>query len=112
MVSAIYIPERGDIVWLEFDPQVGREQAGRRPALVLSRALYNGPVGLMIACPITSRIKNYPFEVQIPQGLQVGGVVLVDQMKSLDWRGRNAKFIDQLPAPVLQQVFSLVHTLV
>lgn len=80
-----YIPERGDAVWITLDPQAGHEQAGRRPALVLSPSAYNGRVGLALLCPITSQVKGYPFEVPLPAGLGVAGVVGADQVKSLDW---------------------------
>lgn len=83
-----YIPEAGDIVWLEFDPQSGHEQAGHRPALVISPATYNGRTGLMLCCPLTSQIKNYPFEVVISGSGR--NVALADQIKNLDWRARNA----------------------
>ncbi|MFZ3619002.1 endoribonuclease MazF [Leclercia barmai] len=83
-----YIPEAGDIVWLDFDPQSGHEQAGHRPALVISPATYNGRTGLMLCCPITSQIKNYPFEVSISGSRP--NVALADQIKNLDWRARNA----------------------
>ncbi len=88
-----YVPDRGDAVWITFDPQAGHEQAGRRPALVLSPSAYNGRVGLLLACPITNRVKGYPFEVALPDGLAVSGVVLADQIKSLDWRARKASYI-------------------
>ena len=88
-----YVPARGDAVWITFNPQAGHEQAGRRPALVLSPSSYNGKVGLAILCPITSQIKGYPFEVTIPSGSKLGGVILADQVKSLDWRFRKAEFI-------------------
>jgi mRNA interferase MazF len=81
----VYVPERGDVVWITLNPQAGHEQAGRRPAVVLSPAAYNGKVGLAILCPITRQVKGYPFEVQIPKGLAVGGVILTDQVKSLDY---------------------------
>lgn len=115
MVSkdAPYIPERGDIVWLTFTPQLGHEQAGRRPALVLSPRAYNGKVGLAIFCPITSQIKGYPFEVAVSQGLAVGGVILSDQVKSLDWKARKAELIGKLPesltTTVLKRLSTLVH---
>ncbi|VTP68384.1 mRNA interferase MazF [Leclercia adecarboxylata] len=83
-----YIPEAGDIVWLDFDPQSGHEQAGHRPALVVSTATYNGRTGLMLCCPVTSQIKNYPFEVVISGARR--NVALADQIKSLDWRARHA----------------------
>lgn len=97
-----YVPERGDAIWLSLNPQAGREQASRRPALVLSPASYNRRVGLCVVCPITSQIKGYPFEVEIPEGMGVSGVVLADQVRSVDWREREAKFIATLPAIVLQ----------
>jgi len=90
-----YAPNRGDVVWISFDPRVGHEQAGRRPAVVVSPGSYNGKVGLAILCPITNQVKGYPFEVGIPPGLNVSGVVLSDQAKSLDWRVRKAEFIMQ-----------------
>jgi mRNA interferase MazF len=99
-----YVPERGDVVWIDFDPQAGHEQGGRRPALVLSPSSYNGRVGLAILCPITSRVKGYSFEVPIPLGLAVRGVVLADQAKNLDWRARNASFICTLPSTVIVEV--------
>jgi mRNA interferase MazF len=83
-----YVPDAGDIVWLHFDPQAGHEQAGHRPALVLTPSAYNGPRGMMICCPMTSRIKCYPFEVVVSESPP--SVVLVDQVKSLDWRARRA----------------------
>lgn len=107
-----YIPERGDAIWLDFIPQVGREQAGRRPALVLSAAAYNGRVGLAVVCPITSQVKGYPFEVSLPAGLPINGVVLSDQARSLDWRGRRAEFIARLPAGVTAEVVAKLAALV
>ena len=89
-MAANYVPDRGDLVWLQFDPRAGSEQAGRRPALVISPKSYNRKVGLALVCPITSRIKNYPFEVPLPKGAGIEGVVLCDQIKSLDWRARQA----------------------
>ena len=97
-------PAAGDIVWLTFDPQVGREQAGRRPALVLSPVSYNRKSGLAIVCPITSRLKGYPFEVQIPSGLPITGAVLADHVKSLDWRERRAERVGRVPPEVLAEV--------
>jgi mRNA interferase MazF len=107
-----YVPERGDAVWLSFNPQAGHEQAGHRPALVLSPAAYNGRVGLAILCPITTQIKGYPFEVLIPDGLAVSGAVLSDQVKSLDWRARNAQFICTLPGEVVEEVRQKLGTLI
>lgn len=91
-MSTTWVPERGDVVWVDMDPQVGHEQSGRRPALVLSPARYNARAGLAVVCPITSRVKGYPFEVSIPDGLPVSGVVLSDQARSVDWRLRRAEF--------------------
>ena len=106
-----YVPTRGDAVWITFNPQAGHEQAGRRPALVLSPASYNGKVGLAILCPITSQVKGYPFEVTIPSGLKVGGVVLSDQVKNLDWRFRRAEFICKLPRETVAEVIDKLATL-
>ncbi len=92
-----YVPERGDVVWISLNPQAGHEQAGRRPAVVVSPRAYNSKVGLGLFCPITSQAKGYPFEVVIPDGLPVRGVVLADQVKSLDWRAREAEFAARLP---------------
>jgi mRNA interferase MazF len=85
-----YVPEAGDLIWIDFTPQAGHEQGGRRPALVLSPALYNGKAGLALLCPITSHVKGYPFEVPVPAGQKIGGVVLSDHLKNLDWRARKA----------------------
>ncbi len=103
-----YIPERGDIVWLTFDPQAGHELAGHRLALVMSPKVYNSKTGLALFCPITSQIKQYPFEVGIPSGLQVTGVVLADQIKSLDWRARKAVYIYSLPPEITNDVIARV----
>jgi mRNA interferase MazF len=101
-----YTPQRGDIVWLSFSPQAGHEQAGRRPGLVLSPKKYNGKVGLMLACPITSRAKGYPFEVGIPAGAGVSGVILSDQLRSLDWRERQAEYAGKVDVGTLDEVRS------
>jgi len=106
-----YVPSRGDAVWITLNPQAGREQAGRRPALVVSPASYNGKVGLAVLCPITSQVKGYPFEVMIPSGLKVGGVVLSDQVKSLDWRMRRAEFICKLPRETVSEVIDKLGAL-
>jgi len=100
------IPRRGDIVWLTFTPQVGHEQAGRRPAVVLSPRAYNSRVGLFLACPVTSKAKGFPFEVAIPEGLPVSGVILSDQIKSLDWRAREASFACALPAATTHEILA------
>lgn len=106
-----YVPERGDLVWLSFTPQAGHEQAGRRPAVVLSPRAYNARVGLCLVCPITSQAKGYPFEVKIPSGYCVEGVILADQVKSLDWRARGAERIDLLPVESISEVLHKVRTL-
>jgi mRNA interferase MazF len=92
-----YVPDRGDLVWLEFTPQAGSEQRRRRPALVLSPKSYNGKVGLALFCPLTSKVKGYPFEVELPDGYAVSGVVLADQLKGLDWRSRKVNFSSESP---------------
>jgi mRNA interferase MazF len=106
-----YIPDRGDAVWITLDPQAGHEQAGRRPALVLSPAAYNGLVGLALLCPITSRVKGYPFEVPLPGGSVVSGVVGADQVKSLDWRARQATRIGKVHEEVVTKVLQRLQTL-
>jgi len=107
-----YIPDRGDIIWISLNPQAGHEQAGRRPVLVLSPISYNKKVGLVIICPITNQIKGYPFEVAIPNGLEVTGVILSDQVKSLDWNVRKAEFMGKLSNPLVKQVLKKLNTLI
>ncbi|MDM7936813.1 MAG: type II toxin-antitoxin system PemK/MazF family toxin [Cyanobium sp. CZS 48M] len=99
-MPAAYVPDRGDLVWLQFTPQAGSEQAGKRTALIMSPKTYNKKVGLTLVCPVTSRVKGYPFEVRLPDGLEVGGGVLSDQLKSLNWRMRKARLIGHAPAPI------------
>jgi mRNA interferase MazF len=106
-----YVPERGDVVWITLDPQAGHEQAGRRPTLVLSPAAYNGRVGLALLCPITSQVKGYPFEVPLPQGLPITGVILADEVKSLDWRARKASRAGKVPQEVVTQVLQRLNAL-
>jgi len=105
-----YVPDAGDIVWIHFTPQAGHEQAGRRPALVLSPAAYNGKTSLMICCPMTTRIKNYPFEVLI--GGAAPGAVLADQVKSLDWRSRKAVRGGRASGDELAEVRAKIHALI
>ena len=113
MVTGVaYVPKRGDLIWITLNPQAGHEQSGRRPALVISPGSYNAKVGLALLCPVTSRSKGYPFEVGIPSGVGVGGVVLSDQVKSLDWRARNAERIAALPAAALREVLAKLGALV
>ncbi len=106
-----YVPKRGDVIWINFSPQAGHEQAGRRPAIVLSPQSYNGKVGLCLLCPITNQVKGYPFEVLVSAGLGVTGAVLSDQAKSLDWRVRNAEFISNLPEAVIIEVLKKLKSL-
>jgi mRNA interferase MazF len=110
-VSA-YCPRRGDVVWLSLDTQAGHEQAGHRPALVLSPETYNRKVGLALVCPITSQEKGYPFEVPLPPGLKVAGVVLADQIKNVDWRTRGAKLAGVVTEGIVKEVSRKVKVLV
>ena len=106
-----FIPDRGDIVWLDFNPQSGREQRGRRPALTVSFKEYNEKIGLGLFCPITSKIKGYPFEVEVV-GKKIKGCVLSDQVKNLDWTVRNAEFIEKIGVGKLDEVISNIKVLV
>lgn len=105
------VPDRGDVVWLSFQPRAGHEQDGRRPAVVLSPQAYNGKVGLALVCPITRQVKGYPFEVPLPEGLPVQGVVLADQIKSLDWRARNADRMGRLPDRLVSEILDKLGVL-
>ncbi len=105
------VPNRGDVVWITLAPQVGHEQAGRRPAVVLSPAAYNGKVGLALMCPVTSQIKGYPFEVPLPSGLPAAGVVLSDQIKSLDWRARGAERMGSLSPSLVMDILQRLRAL-
>jgi mRNA interferase MazF len=111
VVKKDFVPDRGDAVWITFNPQADHEQAGRRPAVVLSPAAYNGKVGLAILCPITSKIKGYPFEVVLPEGLSISGAVLSDQVKSLDWQSRQAELIGRLPVEIVTEILQKLGTL-
>jgi mRNA interferase MazF len=106
-----YVPDRGDVVWLNFTPQAGHEHAGHRPALVVSPASYNGRTGLMLCCPITTRVKGYPFEVALDPGAGTAGVVLSDQVKSLDWRARKATRKGRASQPVTEQALARIRAL-
>lgn len=113
MVKSAWVPHRGDIVWLDFDPQTGREQAGRRPALVLSDRQYNERSELMVLCPITSQYKPYPFVVALPETLlPKPSYVLADQVKSLDWTKRNVVFIKAAPAHAVAEVTALASGII
>jgi mRNA interferase MazF len=109
---AAFVPDRGDIVRMSFDPQSGHEQAGWRPALVISPAVYNRASSLALFCPITSRVKGYPFEVLLPPGLAVSGVVLADQVRSLDWKARSATLAGRAPDALIQDVLARLEPLV
>ena len=111
MVAENESPDRGDLVWVSLNPQAGHEQAGRRPALVVSPAEYNRRVGLALMCPITSKAKGYPFEVSLPSNLKISGVVLSDQVKSLDWRAREAQIADVAPETTTTEVLGKLNVL-
>ena len=111
MVSKSYIPERGDIVWLDFNPQLGHEQRGRRPALTLSFKAYNEKIGLALFCPITSKVKGYPFEVEL-ELKKIKGSVLSDQIKSLDWRERNIEFIEKIGDKEMEEVIEKIEVII
>ncbi len=107
-----YVPDRGDVIWINFNPQAGHEHAGHRLALVISPAAYNQKIGLAILCPITTKIKGYPFEVIIPEGLEAKGVILADQIKNLDWRVRKADFLCKLPDKTVLDVQKKLKSLI
>jgi len=106
-----YIPDIGDIVWINMSPQAGHEQARRRPAIVLSPFGYNKKVGLALFCPITNQIKGYPFEVGIPKDMKVTGVILSDQVTSLDWSVRQVEFLGKIHKPVIVEALKKLNTL-
>jgi len=106
-----YVPKRGDVVWIDMHPHAGHEQAGRRPVVVLSPRSYNDKVGLALFCPVTNQVKGYPFEVIIPSGLEVTGVILSDQVKSLDWKIRNTEYYDKVPETVVVEILKKLSTL-
>ena len=109
-MARAYVPDTGEVVWLAFSPQAGREQAGHRPALVLSPASYSAKTGMMLCCPMTTHIKGYPFEVVIAQ--DPPSVILADQVKSLDWRARGAVRKGRVPEAVLNEVRAKVRALI
>jgi len=111
MVSSETTPDRGDLVWLSFDPQRGHEQRGRRPAIVLSPHEYNAKVGLALMCPITKREKGYPYEVKLSNQAQIQGVILSDQVKSLDWRAREVEIVERAGRGVVAEVLAKLGTL-
>lgn len=112
MSAAASVPDRGDLVWLAFTPQSGSEQAGGRPELLISPRAHNGKAGLALVCPVTTRIRGYPFDVRLPAGGRASGVVLADQLKSLAWRARKGTLIERAPADVITQVTARLLPLV
>jgi mRNA interferase MazF len=111
MVAREYVPDTGDLIWLDFTPRAGREQAGRRPAVVLSPRSYNEKTSLAVVCPLTSHAKGYPFEVIVPPGSRIGGVILSDHLKNLDWRQRQAQKAGKIPRSLLDQVRARIAAL-
>ena len=107
-----FIPAQGDVVWIDFDPQAGHEQGGRRPALILSRKSYNHRANLAVLCPWTRQVKGYVFEVLVPSGHPVMGAILADQVKNMDWTIRNASYICTLPIAVVEQVVKKIVALI
>ena len=105
------VPDSGDLIWLDFDPQAGREQSGRRPAVVLSARPFNEKTSVAYVCPITSKVKAYRFQIPLPAGLPVHGAVLCEHMRSLDWRVRNASYLGRMPDPILTQIRGVVRTI-
>lgn len=108
---ADYTPSQGDLVWLDFEPTKGHEQSGHRPALVLTPERYNRITELAVVCPITSHVKGYPFEIPIPEKSQVGGVLLTDQIRNVDWKNRSCRFIEKVSENVLRNTLENVMTL-
>ena len=106
-----YTPERGDLIWLTFDPQAGHERAGRRPALVLSPKSYHLKTGMALICPVTSRVKDYPFEVVLSAGLATAGVVLSDQIRNVDYKARQSDLIEVAPDRVIEEVLQRLNQL-
>ncbi len=103
-MKVAFVPDAGDFVWLTFDPQAGREEAGRRPALILSPKIYNAKAGLALACPVTNQIKGYPFEVAVPPGVGPTGVILVDHLRSVDWKARHAEPLGHCTDGIMDEV--------
>ena len=106
-----YVPEKGDFVWLTFDPQAGHEQKGRRTAVVVSNTLFNKKTGLAFVCPTTTRERGYPFHVSIPAGLPVHGFVMTDQLKSVDYRARKATYIAQAPEELVDEIMAIIEAI-
>ena len=106
------MPKKGDIVFIQFNPQAGREQAGRRPALIVSSSKYNSKIGMAMFCPITSRSKGYPFEVSLPENMKISGAILSDHLKSFDWRKRKVSFMEKVPKSTLDEVLEKLVRLI
>lgn len=111
MVNKSYIPDRGDLVWIDFDPVLGHEQSGRRPALIISPKKYNKLSRLALVCPLTKKIKHYPFEVFV-ETINISGVILADHLKSADWKARKAEFINKVGTSVIDEVRSKIETMI
>jgi mRNA interferase MazF len=109
---ARYVPKQGDFVVVNFDPQSGHEQRGRRPALVVSKTAFNRHTGMAMLCPITNTFRNFPFHVPVPSGLKLSGYIMVEQIKSIDYASRRAKFIARASQPVLDQVLGILDACV
>jgi mRNA interferase MazF len=112
MVDTNYLPERGDIILIDFNPQKGKEQAGYRPAFIVSPFAYNKMASLALMCPITNAIKGLSFEVLLTEKMQTTGVILTDHLKSLDWRARKVKFVEKAPDQIIEEVLAKLKTLV
>jgi mRNA interferase MazF len=110
-MATSHCPARGDLVWIDFFPKKGHEQSGRRPGIVLSPRAYNKTVGLILCCPITSKEKGYPYEVALPSNLPISGVVLSDQVRSLDWKNRNVSIVSEAPPELIEDVLAKLQTL-
>ena len=107
-----YIPNKGDFVWLNFDPQSGHEQKGRRTAIIVSKPLFNEKTGLAFACPITTKDRSFPFHLRIPEGLPVHGVVMIDQVKSIDYASRKVSFIAQAPKNLMDEILAILYAII
>lgn len=105
------VPKKGDLIWLNFNPQAGHEQSGRRPALTLTNSMFHSATGLLFACPVTSRVRGLPFEVALPPGLNISGVVLVHHARSVDWKARQAEVIEAVPEETLLQVLDILNAI-
>lgn len=110
--SKEYIPSRGDLVWLDFNPRKGREQAGHRPAIVVSPKQFNSLSSLAFVCPITSKVKGFSFEVLLPKQMQTKGVVLIHHLRSVDWKTRSIQFIESAPISVIEEISAKLEPLI